>query len=317
MTKDSNSIQSRYSILLSPEADEKVVSAIRDIEEGYEAGSISNALYVKINKVIYYRIKAIQDKAADVYFEAMKQSEAGGSAHDTASRLYYNAPFALALQNMLSFGAKLEKAAALKGTSFEPFLDIVTRYHDEMLPLAQKLDALKSMTVKKGAATSANSTLAATSANPDQVRGTCPFCFRTYAVVNGGITRHGFRVGEHASNAPKGERGWRFHTQSCFGSRLLPYEVSSSGVKDGIQYVEKGRKQTEAYLADHENWQTLPEKNGRINKGEKGWEDAVIRQKAVCEKELENIKEKIAQLHEKMGDWEKRPLFNKSGKEVV
>lgn len=142
MTRDSGSIQSRYSILLSPEADEKVVSAIRDIEEGYEVGSISSTRYAEARREINDRMEAAWDKLVEMYFEEREKTEQSDQA---ASLLYCALPSSL--HEILSFGAEVKKAAKLKEGSLQPFLETVFRYHDEMLPLAEKARDLRKKVV--------------------------------------------------------------------------------------------------------------------------------------------------------------------------
>lgn len=69
-----------------------------------------------------------------------------------------------------------------------------------------------------------------------EIKNTCQICAREIKAKNGIIAHHGFK-------RPGG--GWQ--TQSCYGARYLPYEVSCDRIPDVIEIVKN-------YIKNQEEW---------------------------------------------------------------
>lgn len=301
------SIKDRFPILL-PTDDRQVEDAIFFLELAHADQVLSKAQYTKAVRNINARMRKAWDSVADTYLGTLERYAPTKGIQE----LYYAIPHSL--QEVRSFGKKMESGSfdALKGTpafsQFKVFIETSTAYYRQMLPLVEKVeylrDVVKSGKNHKAAPTSesvsddSRSSFVAKSASPDQIRKTCPFCFRRYAVVNGVIARHGFRL---SRTDYKGD-----HVGACFGSQLVPYEDSRKGVEAGIRMVEKALLNVAGYLGNYDNWKEVSFRNrGPVRKGDSGWEEIWYLKKRECEKEIGVLSKKLAMLNEKAKEWKK------------
>jgi hypothetical protein len=64
--------------------------------------------------------------------------------------------------------------------------------------------------------------------------GTCPCCFDNVKLINGTISRHGWRVG---GKRQRGMSGMSWHSGPCFGHQYQPFEISANGTKEYLKSV--------------------------------------------------------------------------------
>jgi hypothetical protein len=75
----------------------------------------------------------------------------------------------------------------------------------------------------------------------NNLRGTCPICFRDFKAVKGPVSRHGYKV------INGGYGGWQ--TGACSGSHFPRYEDSTKGTEYALEQVTAHFVEAEAYLA--------------------------------------------------------------------
>jgi hypothetical protein len=89
--------------------------------------------------------------------------------------------------------------------------------------------------------------------------GTCPCCFKNVKLVGGGVLmRHGWQVG---GDRQKGVWNQSWHSGPCFGTGLVPFEVSPEGTKSFIELLTRRKEQIpldaegrEQKIRNYEDW---------------------------------------------------------------
>lgn len=295
----------RFPILVNAnDKNVSVVKAIKTIEEAHEVGSIRNADYNEVKRVMSNAILNGWDNAVScLYLKNTSRNGDTSKAALGANDLYYCCPDSL--YAMLSFSKKLEKAkkTGILESAYADFFTAAQNYHDELIGLAEKFRDLKGNIVK-GRAPS----LKATSVNPDQIRGTCPVCFKVHAVVGGGMARHGYQL-----------PGGGLKTADCPGTGSLPYEVSDEGVKTYIASMEVSIADARIRLAKVDDWKSLTyTRRGSpfpvmVSKGDSDWESRKtqkIKQINAMIKGMENL---LPFYRAKVKEWVKKPLLKMDG----
>jgi hypothetical protein len=116
-----------------------------------------------------------------------------------------------------------------------PLIDNMRALATELLPLNQAISELKTKIVKGRAPGTGPSK----PGNPNKVVKTCACCFRSIAISEGKMVHHGYQ-------RPGGGR----QTESCWGIRFPPLEVSSEGLVWILDVFEKQLADADTAWAD-------------------------------------------------------------------
>ncbi|UTC28937.1 hypothetical protein MARCHEWKA_04250 [Brevundimonas phage vB_BpoS-Marchewka] len=130
----------------------------------------------------------------------------------------------------------LKKAKAFKGES--AMRDAMVALLEEMLPLAQALDALKPLIGKRAPRPSKTSIARE---ERDAKAMTCQCCQRRILAETGEIAHHGYQ---------RPGSGWQ--TASCYGAKSLPWEVSRERLGAMLKMLRTSKVVAEKALIDTE-----------------------------------------------------------------
>lgn len=189
---------------------DRLTSAIGVIADALEAGEVRNAAFNEAKAGVNSAIEKAWTNISRVYLDVV---HAGSIPPNPAVVLYY-APARLSSGNVI---AKLA-ATGLRAHPgpFTAYFERAADFGLEISSLAAMVNDAKALVVMGRNP----SDKPAKPVNPHQVRGTCPCCERSIAVVGGVMAKHGYtRPGI----------GWQ--TASCLGERFQPIERSPEGAQ--------------------------------------------------------------------------------------
>jgi hypothetical protein len=127
-----------------------------------------------------------------------------------------------------------------KSKSTIPAVNAMREFINELMPLAEAAQSLKSKVVKGRIKNPPKPV------NPDKIVRTCPCCFRQIAVRGGKMVHHGYE---------RPGTGWQ--TNSCHGIRFPPLEVSNEGLVWMLGHVRELLLTNQNAYAHRENLTSL------------------------------------------------------------
>lgn len=143
-----------------------------------------------------------------------------------------------------------------------------------------------------------------------QVRGTCPICFRKYAIVRGDVARHRYVPNKEV---PAG----LYEGRQCLGAGREPYEVSPDGIKSFLSSVEREMNRNREELALADDWLSIYVVSSGLLKnvqiGDANWEKGKAQRIASLKASIKSKEEQIAFYQGKLDSWVKQPLRTKDG----
>lgn len=165
----------------------------------------------------------------------------------------------------------------------------------EALPVVPQIEQIKA---RVAAGVKPAKVSVAKPSNPNQIRRTCPCCFREVAVVSGLMAHHGYK-----------RPGYGYQTQSCMGVHYAPLERSDEGLRAVIAMCQR----TVAKLGDDlaglnaATSLTIPGRNGRseqtVERGTPAFSRENERRAHAINLDLRYYTEALAYMEQRLSVW--------------
>lgn len=274
-------------ILRSLESDVRIQrfsSAIEQINESIEIGSIRNA-----------RFKEISHNLSSMMYDGWNPFNRNGAGPEI--KILDSEVEVLDLYYSLSFSgthAAAQAAKKIAKTKAEhPFVDHARKYSNELAPLVEAMSTLKAQIVMGRAP----STGPAKPVNPNKVIKTCACCRRGIAVERGAIHNHGYKV----------PYGYGFQTAGCFGAGYPPLETSTQGLVKQIEALNKHKDTTNKLIADPSKIEVVYIRRGttpiKYVPGDEGWDKALQRHIQNLTREVKGAEHAIETQSKFLAEW--------------
>lgn len=201
----------------------------------------------------------------------------------------------LTVSNLHDVLAAAKKVTATKAVG--PAVEAMREFMAEVHPLALSVAPLKVKLIMGRAPRD----VAPADANPNKLIKTCACCFRAVAVVRTLMAHHGYT-----------RPGFGTQTQSCYGVRFQPLEVSPDGLAFVLQITRADFEDTAEAL------QKLPQQNTVIvlrrnehsnevlvtlNRGELGFDEETASLQSKLKYRMERLKREIKKLEPMLANW--------------
>lgn len=261
-----------------------LMNCVASLAEGVEAGAVRNAIFVDskhtLGSLIYYIWSLEMRQAVHANEKEWNQ--------DTKDALNYF-PFS-GINDIRALGNKLQK---LKQPGSHK--DALQGFVDELRPLIDAVEYLKTRLIKGRAP----SNKPPAPVNPDKDVKTCPCCFRSIAVRGGKMVHHGYE-----------RPGSGQQTDSCWGIRYAPLEVSTEGLEWLIGFHENKLKEDKLQLKNLPNATKLSilVRNPRLKletftPEDKGWRRAYETTKGDLEGDIRNRQYNLRIYRRHLKEW--------------
>jgi len=270
----------------------RLIDAVKIVDEAVAAGTIRNAVYGEVKDTLNRAVDQAWDKLIQDKFVSGRYWELS----DEDKNLYDTVRVS-GLHDVFAASKRIAKS-----TVQSPMADVMRGFCKEALPLAEAMKSLKTKIVK-GRAPS----LVIKEINPNQVRKTCPCCFRQIAVIGDMMVHHGY---ERPGN------GWQ--TNSCVAAkRFKPLEDSNEGLVFLIDKVTTylagiqstyDRREEKTMLTVLKKVKTRPfeykQELVEFKKGEAGWDKEYKVWTSGLEREISSLKSELVYLNKTLVEWD-------------
>lgn len=261
-----------------------LLNCVANLAEGVEAGAVRNVIFQDSKHTLGTVIHHVWS------LEMRRAVHANESEwnYDTKEAMNYF-PFS-GINDIRALGNKLQK---LKQPGSHK--DALQGFVDELRPLIDAVEYLKTRLVKGRAP----NTKPPAPVNPNKDVKTCPCCFRSIAVRGGKMVHHGYdRPGDG------------HQTDSCWGIRYAPLEVSTEGLEWLIGFHDQKLKEDKLELKNLPNATKISilVQNPRLKletytPEDKGWKKAYDYRKGELEGDIRNRRFNLTIYRRHLKEW--------------